>query len=175
MPGFRSTLCTSWVLLALTATPASLVAQEPGPCADPEFQQLDFWVGEWEVTGPDGQVIGNSTVRPILDGCAIREEWSREGFGGVGYFAYDRPSGVWRQMWVDARGAVLRHTGQWNGSGMVLGGERKGSDGKARQLRVTLSPANGVGVRQLIERSEDGGTTWAVIFDGRYRPVDPPR
>lgn len=170
MPG-RSALYTRAVLLTLVAMPTLLVAQQRQPehCSDPEYDQLDFWVGEWEVTGPDGQVVGNSTVRPILDGCAIREEWVTGDLEGVGYFAYDRPAGVWRQMWMDSRGAVLRHEGQWNGSSMILGGERRGSDGVVRKLRVTLSPVEPDGVRQLIERSEDDGTTWTVIFEGRYR------
>lgn len=172
MSAFRAHPCLYWLSLFLAVTPGILAAQTPEPCSDPEYAQLDFWVGDWEVTGPDGEVVGDSTVRPILGGCAIREEWSGQGSDGIGFFAYDRPSGVWRQMWVDANGAVLWNAGQWDGSGMVLRGERRGSDGVVRHLRVTLRAAEQSGVRQLIERSEDGGTTWTVIFDGRYRPVD---
>lgn len=99
------------------------------------------------------------------------EEWSAPGFHCIGYYAYDKPSGVWRQTWVDAGGAVLRNTGQREGTGEVLRGERRGSDGKVRQLRVTPRPTEDGGVRKVIERSEDGGTTWTVVFDGRYRPA----
>lgn len=165
----HSALC----VFGLLALSTSVMAQEMDRCSRSEYSQLDFWIGEWEVLGPDGEVIGSSVVQPILGGCAIREEWSAGGFGGIGYFAYDRPSDTWRQMWVDANGAVLVNTGRWEGSRMVLRGERKGSDGEVRELRVTLTPTGEGRVRQVLERSEDGGSTWVPIFEGLYRPSSP--
>ena len=63
---------------------------------------------------------------------------------------------------------MLRLGGTWQHDHMVLMGDRVGSDGKTRRLRVSLTPHPDGTLRQLQERSEDGGQTWAVIFEGRY-------
>ena len=34
--------------------------------------------------------------------------------------------------------------------------------------RITWTPGADGSVRQLWESSADGGTTWSVVFDGRY-------
>jgi hypothetical protein len=75
-------------------------------------------------------------------------------------------------MWADNRGAVLRIEGAWEAGSMRLTGRRLGSDGVTRDLRITWTPLEDGGVRQLQEVSEDEGVTWAVGFDGRYRKAD---
>lgn len=158
-------------LLALGAP--DLGAQEPGPrCQDEEFRQFDFWVGHWEVFDPEGARVGSSHIEVIMDGCAVRENWDSGQVRGTSLNAYDAPSGVWRQMWADNRGAVLRIEGAWEAGSMRLTGRRLGSDGVTRDLRITWTPLEDGGVRQLQEVSEDEGVTWAVGFDGRYRKAD---
>src|SRR5712692_8138415 len=46
------------------------------PCGAPEYRQLDFWVGEWEVRGPLGRHLGDSRVQQILRDCVVFENWS---------------------------------------------------------------------------------------------------
>jgi hypothetical protein len=48
-------------------------------------------------------------------------------------------------------------------------GEVRGTSGPTILDRTTLSPLSGGEVRQLIEISRDGGTTWESGFDARYR------
>jgi len=156
-------------LLALAAVPAAAQAGTSPRCTDPEFRQMDFWIGSWEVSTPDGTVVGRSTVAPIMQGCAVREEWDGGQVKGTSINAYDKPDQRWRQMWVDNFGSVLRMEGMWKGDHMELHGSRVGSDGKERELRVTLSPQPDGSLLQRQERSEDGGRTWKVIFEGRYR------
>ena len=39
------------------------------PCtAGPEYQQFDFWVGEWDVE-VSGQKVARSRIEKISDGC----------------------------------------------------------------------------------------------------------
>jgi len=166
-PSLRPVLVTA-ALLGLLAPTAGLRAQTSPRCADPEFRQLDFWIGAWQVTDADGQLVGRSTVSPILDRCALREEWDSGDMHGTSINMFAKAEGTWRQMWVDNLGVVLRLGGSWNGESMVLGGDRVGSDGKTRRLRVTLTPEPDGTLRQRQERSEDGGRTWAVIFEGTY-------
>jgi hypothetical protein len=156
-------------LLSVVAPAPTLEGQASPRCAAAEFRQLDFWIGTWEVTDPEGAPVGRSTIETTLGGCAVREAWDSGDVHGSSLNAFDRPAGVWRQMWADDGGGVLLLEGGWSGDAMVLRGTRIGSDGKTRALRVTLRPAEDGTVRQLQERSEDGGRTWGVIFDGRYR------
>ncbi len=84
---------------------------------------------------------------------------------------YDPGTDTWRQFWVDNRGVSLAQEGGWTGSAYQLLTERVGWDGKLRHIRMTLTSMADGTIRQLQERSDDGGETWGVIFDGRYHPV----
>jgi hypothetical protein len=56
---------------------------------------------------------------------------------------------------------------------MVMTGEAPSSKkpGVTALQRVTWTPSSDGTVRQLWESSEDGGTTWTTVFDGRYSRV----
>ena len=77
-----------------TAPPPSPPAGPPAPgtiakaCAGPEFRQLDFWIGDWNVkiharASPSSDqwadAVGTQHVRSILSGCAIEENFAAEG------------------------------------------------------------------------------------------------
>jgi hypothetical protein len=164
------------IAAASPALPSLLVAQEtvpaaaPKPCAAPEHRQFDFWIGEWEVTRPDGAPAGRNRIESILDGCALRESWTgAKGGSGNSYNAYDRQRGRWHQTWVDNGGLVLRLDGTFAAGKMVLSGESRDSAGARVLNRITWQETAPGAVRQLWETSRDGGRTWSVVFDGRYR------
>ena len=169
---------------AAVAAPALLAAQQPSgaaaqqgpppaaaePCGAPEHRQFDFWIGEWEVTTPDGAPAGRNRIEPILGGCALRESWTgARGSVGTSYNAYDRQRGRWHQTWVDNRGTVLRLDGGFDGGRMVLSGETRDTAGARLLNRITWQETAPGEVRQLWETSADGGATWRAVFDGRYR------
>ncbi len=148
-------------LLGGTAAPPPAAS----PCAAPERRQFDFWVGEWEVTRPDGKVAGHNRITPILGGCALREEWTgARGNQGTSINAWDAEKRVWRQAWVDESGTLLLLAGGIEGDRMVL----QSGDGAERQ-RITWTPLPDGRVRQLWDATTDGGRTWKVQFDGMYR------
>ena len=158
------------------ATPSLLAAQEAAPavapkaCAAPEHRQFDFWIGDWEVTTPDGASAGRNRIESILDGCALRESWTGvKGGSGNSYNAYDRQNGRWHQTWVDNGGLVLRLDGTFAAGRMILSGETRDSAGARVLNRITWQETAPGAVRQLWETSKDGGRTWSVAFDGRYR------
>ena len=64
-----------------TTKPPGGMATASVPCSAPENRQFDFWLGEWDVTTPDGKLAGTNRITRILSGCALREEWS--GAGGI--------------------------------------------------------------------------------------------
>jgi len=160
----------------LPAAPTLLPAQESAPapaakaCAAPEHRQFDFWIGEWEVSTPGGALAGHNRIESILDGCGLKESWTgSKGGSGTSYNAYDRQRDRWHQTWVDNGGLVLRLDGAFADGRMVLSGETRDSSGSKVLNRITWQETAPGAVRQLWETSRDGGGTWSVVFDGRYR------
>jgi hypothetical protein len=152
------------------------VAQESGSappppgCTAPEHRQFDFWFGDWDVFNPGGKSAGLNSIEPIVGGCALRESWTGAGgVRGTSYYAWDSQSRQWHQTWVDNGGLVLRLDGGFVDGKMVLSGETLDSSGTAVPNRITWQETGPGAVRQLWEVSSDGGKTWGVAFDGRYR------
>lgn len=154
---------------ALTQTPAPAPQARPNPCDAPEFRHFDFWLGEWEVKGPAGSVLGSNTIEPIAGNCGLHENWSGA-LGGAGHSVntYQRADGKWHQAWVGSGGGLLLLSGGLEGKSMVLTGTAPGTGGTPIMHRITWTPIATGGLRQVWESSTDGGTTWSVGFDGTY-------
>jgi hypothetical protein len=156
-------LCTSRALGAQSAPPPRRA------CAAAEHHQFDFWIGEWDVTLPDGSRAGSNRIEPILGGCALRETWTgARGSHGTSYNAYDASRRRWHQTWVDDQGNLLVLEGTLAGGRMTLEGETVDSAGHSQQQRIVWERTAPGHVRQLWETSSDGGATWTTAFDGHY-------
>jgi hypothetical protein len=139
---------------------------------------FDFWIGDWDVIGPQGKQVGRNTITPMFEGQTggmLHEHW--HGNGGVegrSINAYDASRDCWHQTWMDSTGGVLQLDGGLRERAMVLEGWGEGDDDLdtvARQ-RITWtqeSDPDGTELRQVWETSTDDGKTWTVAFDGRYR------
>jgi hypothetical protein len=171
-------LVTLLTLLALCAsasaqqsTTAAPVKTAPAqPCrASAEYRQLDFWVGEWEVFGPKGKVVGSSSVQLILGDCVVFENWTGGGgYSGKSFNLYDAAARKWKQFWVDDHGGMLEFTGEFKDGAMRYAGRSTAQDGKPVIDRLTFFPLPEGRVRQLWEQSPDEGKTWNTVFDGTY-------
>lgn len=156
--------------VVLTRVPTAAQQGQALPTCDSEqHRQFDFWVGDWEVMNPRGQKVGENNVTLIQNGCALHEDWHGAGGGtGESFNIYDRTRDVWHQTWVSGIGMLLELEGGLNDDGaMVLRGQSITRQGTVQE-RVTWSKESDGRVRQLWERSSDGGSTWAVVFDGMY-------
>ena len=156
--------------------PTAPAATAPASCSSPEYRQFDFWLGEWEVIGLKGKVVGHNRIESILGGCVLAEHWtSATGNGandGRSVNQYNRDLGKWEQFWVDASGSRLHLQGGLVGKEMVLEGVQVKADPKtgiAQRERITWTPNADGSVRQLWQASKDGGKSWGVAFDGLYR------
>ena len=170
-PPRLSRLTAPLVLLLLAA--ASLGAQQPAnPCSAPEYAQFDFWVGEWDVFGPNGQKAGENTILKTMGGCVLHESYDAvSAYNGQSFNTYDPGRGVWHQTWVDNGGLLLRIEGGLQDGSMVMEGTVVSATGTTANERITWSVIDGNPdrVRQLWQFSTDGGQTWGVRFDGEYR------
>ena len=140
-------------------------------CTAVEHRQFDFWIGRWDVFLPDGSRAGEDRIEAVAKGCALLDSWQgRSGFAGTSLNSFDPLTRQWHQHWVDSQAGRLALTGAWDGQRMVLSGESADARRPAVRLldRIAWTPQADGSVRQLWERSEDGGKTWSTVFDGRY-------
>ena len=156
--------------VALIIVPA-VFAQDtpPAPCATPEHRQFDFWIGRWEVSDADGEVVGHNRVESVYSGCGLREEWtSANGWQGGSLNLYDQLRGRWHQTWIDQSGRLLLLDGGLDGHDMVLSGRTPSSDGGDVLHEIRWTPLGDGRVRQHWRTSEDGGAIWEDAFVGLY-------
>jgi hypothetical protein len=167
--GLRGLVMVGLALLAVGVAPSSVAAQE-ARCTEEEYRQFDFWLGEWQVTGADGDVAGTNRITSILGGCVLMEEWSSAGsaFTGKSFNIYDGGRGRWHQTWVDTVGRLLELYGGLEEGKMVLRGERPGRNGSPVMHEISWAPLDGGDVRQIWRTSGDGGESWEVQFNGLY-------
>ena len=158
-------------LLALSLGAVFAPAQTPPLPAPPETRQFDFWIGDWNVTTPDGKPAGTNRIELIANGRGLLENWSGDPAAGGGtgksLNAWNAAKRQWQQFWVGGGGGVLELAGGFVGGRMVLSGEHAVS-GRHVNERITWTPNADGSVRQLWEQSADGGKTWQTVFDGHY-------
>ncbi len=140
------------------------------------YSELDFWLGTWAVSAA-GMRQGTNRIESVLGGCAVIEHWTDvHGGSGKSLFYVDPVEGRWKQVWVtgqawDPEGGVFeKELVPREGSTFVFEGDI-GGDLSARS-RTTLTPLQDGTVRQLIERSNDAGSTWSTTFDAVYERTE---
>jgi hypothetical protein len=158
-------LFSSIALLLTVVAPAA--SQSPPRCDDPKYRQLDFWVGDWNVTS-SGKRAGTNLVTQEESGCLVHEHWTGAGGGtGQSFNFYDRSDGLWHQVWVSSSGMTLFLSGQYADGKLVYSGIAPGPQGAPQQQRLTFFRNADGTVRQLWESRSDG-KQWQSVFDGLY-------
>ncbi len=145
---------------------------QPEPCSTPEFRQMDFWIGDWEVSNPKGEVVGTNRIEQILCSCVIMENWKGKG-GSVGHSfnIYNQLTKRWEQTWVDNQGNVIYFHGQWDEDAgeLVYFCETLDPTGGPLWYQMIFTPHKDGSVNQVWKASVDAGRTWDLLFDGTYR------
>lgn len=128
--------------VAETLAGASSETVVTGNCTDPEYRQLDFWVGEWDLswTQQDGSIARGSntiTLSPFGN-CVIQEQFDGAPgmqFKGMSHSTWHKPSKLWRQAWVDNQGGYFSLYGGPNDDRtFALVMERPGNVGPHRRM-----------------------------------------
>ena len=160
---------------ALLIAPAR--AQTPSPPAPPPrpapvSHDFDFWLGEWNVTTPDGKPAGTSRIESVANGRGLLEHWTGDAAAGGGngksLNAFNGAKRQWQQFWIGSGGGVLELAGGLVDGKMVLSGAHV-VRGQTLVERITWTPNADGTVRQFWDQSKDGGVTWTAVFDGLYR------
>ncbi|NBD95658.1 MAG: hypothetical protein GVY11_04180, partial [Gammaproteobacteria bacterium] len=123
-------------------------------CQTEQHQRFDFWIGEWRVENPEGQVVGRNSIESVLDGCALRETWQGgSGYNGQSLNTWDPASGQWRQFWTDNHHLTLHLSGGWQEDRMTLQGTRTDRQGREITDRISWIPLEDGIVRQHWQQS----------------------
>lgn len=166
----RLLLTIALLCFALGAQSVQPAAAAPAnTCAKPENRQFDFWVGDWRVVDPAGKPQGTNLVTLIQNRCVLQEHWQgTDGSAGTSFNLYDRSTKRWHQTWVDNSGGILLLNGGLVNGAMVMTQSRTLRPGSRIIERIAWTKLGPNKVRQLWDRSSDGGKTWRVVFDGIY-------
>jgi hypothetical protein len=154
-----------------SSSPANTV-----PCTQPEQKQLEFWVGEWDLTWPgqNGTAPGHGTnsIKRVLDGCVVEENFNggtAMHLRGMSLSLFDARSGKWKQTWVDNEDGYLDFVGEFKDGQMVLQREAMRPDGTKVLQRMVYKNIMTNEFDWSWERSLDGGKTWQVLWPIHYK------
>ncbi len=115
---------TVLVMLVLSYFFTKLDAQNNNttPCSSPEYQQFDFWVGNWNVYDSKDKLIGKNNIIAMPNACTIQENWTSQNGKSLGtsYSYYDFSDKKWHQLWIDNKGFVLETSGNFKDNKMIL-------------------------------------------------------
>ena len=160
------------VLSQQSATPVSA----SNPCTAAQQKQLDFWVGEWNLTWPGEKAgetgHGTNSIRRILDGCVVQETFSGGDsmhLRGSSVSIFDSTAGKWKQTWVDNEGGYLDFVGELKDGQMMLQRETLRHDGTKVLQRMVFKNIDANELDWSWEASRDGGKTWQVQWPIHYK------
>lgn len=151
-------------LLALAAKAARVCMNTP------EYRGFDFWVGDWNVVGKNGQQLGTNKVVMLAEGCIIEENWDGGGGGGsIGksFNFYNPVTKKWHQSYMDSNGGNWMMDGELKDGVLRYEGAIYSPNGKVL-VHMTFYNMGPDKVRQTAETSVDDGKTWTSTWDGTY-------
>ena len=155
----------------LNMTPRAYGASQEGPCStNADNRALDFWLGDWSISGPGSAPTAKSSVTAALDKCIIVENWDGgRGHIGENWFGYSADDKSWHGMFADNMGRVhIFVDGKVEPGSAEFSGPSHGSNGETILNRVRIVRVNSDKVAQIWEKSTDNGATWVEAFRGEY-------
>ena len=147
------------------STPPAFPEPPVTTCARPASRQMDFMLGTWDVY--EGQAVGEGAAQGTLvvssgaGGCLLEESLAgHAGFAGLSYAAFHPQVQRWFRAYMDTDGRYIRLNGVFDGTRMVMTGNRIGANGALVIVRVTWEPNGPDRVIQRWQFSLDGGATF---------------
>jgi hypothetical protein len=142
-----------------------------GPCASAEARELDFWLGDWDLSWPAEQtggdpgetMTGTNHLTKLFGDCVIEENFSTSdrSYLGRSLSVYDTATGRWRQTWVDSQGAFLVFTGGMDDDEMILYTDPVADGDQVVINRMVFSDISPASLYWRWQRSTDAGETWS--------------
>jgi hypothetical protein len=144
--------------------------------AHPEYHQLDFWLGAWNVYAGDRKISDVKIERPE-GGCALVETWSATASAitanrksaSNGLIAYDSDTKLWEYFWVTGLSGMHLHFTASPAAELVWSRTELAPDGRAKLQHLTITKQPDGNLRERGASSIDGGKTWATDYDLSWR------
>ena len=158
-------------LAAVFCALSSVAARAAEPCSTgSENRKLDYWLGDWVVTGPGSPNQTSSKVYLELGNCVVVESWDNgKGHAGQNMFAYSADDKLWRGIFADNEGRVhVFVSGKVAPGSAEFDGPSRGPDGQIVLNRLKIFRLTPNKVEQTWEKSSDNGATWTTVFRGDY-------
>jgi len=156
--------------LALAFSQFAKAQTNAKPCAAPESNQFDFWVGDWNGAYGDTAHATNAITKEF-DGCLIHEHFNdpAQYYKGESWSMYNPKQQIWQQTWVDNQGAYIALTGKFENNEMTLSTQPKaGPNGKPIVNRMVYSNITKDSFDWRWESTQDEGKTWTENWKIRY-------
>lgn len=143
-------------------------------CCTEKHAEFDFWIGNWNVTNPDGSQAGKNRVVKLQNNCLLQENWTSANgkVTGTSSNFFNHSTKQWEQLWVDNLGGSLHLKGQREGNQMILKTDEETNDkGEPFYHRVVWTLNDDGSVRQLWETITNNKEV-TLAFDGLYKKVN---
>lgn len=132
------------------------------------MDDLDFWVGEWEVRAGE-EFAGVNRIEKVHNGAVIVENWTgASGATGISLNFYDPTIKKWRQTYVANDRTIWDMSGEYRDKAMRFEGTVTDGDGIVKMTRVTFFNEGPERVRHTEDNSTDGGSSWTNVWDAVY-------
>ncbi|WP_297762070.1 hypothetical protein [uncultured Muriicola sp.] len=157
-------------ILILSIT-ISVAQNTPCACCTEAHSEFDFWIGNWDVTLPNGAKAGENTIVKEHGGCVIKESWTSANgnFTGTSFNYYNTKTEQWEQLWLDVAGTILKLKGKRVNNQMILRSDAVlREDGTSQVQQITYTLNEDESIRQLWEVLQDEDSV-SVLFDGLYK------
>jgi len=142
------------------------------PCCAEQYQQFDFWLGDWNVYDTTGALVGTNKITKSQYGCILVENWAskKSDFTSTSYNFFNKSDSTWNQTWVDNKGGSLILKGRLTDGKMVLSSDLlKGQKVDWYFNRITWTPQANGNVTQLWEIVGKDSVKLKTAFFGIYK------
>lgn len=165
-----------WTQTYTRAAGPVLPSSLPGvtTCAQQEYGQFDFWLGDWDLVSPSGQSSGDrGSIHLATGDCVVEEAFLPTSGGGASRSMYDARTGQWARVWIEPGRMLIFIMGGLVNDDMIMTG---GSTGSSQLTNRTIwQPMSDNRVRQFTQTSADNGATWTDAgFDAIHVPQGSP-
>ena len=142
--------------------------QAESRCSAPEYRQMDFVLGSWEVSNKGKKTADVTFERTSTSTCGVLETWrNANGGGGNGLFGNSPVGHGWQYFWVPSSGQpTWLHDGKPTGKDdeMQFTLTRTQPDGASHVSQWTVTKTADGHIRELSVNTEDGKTEYELIW-----------
>lgn len=139
-------------------------------CCSEDYNQFNFWLGEWYVYDSANNLVGTNSISKQYDNCVIQEKWISEGKNrGTSLNFFDKSDGFWHQIWVDNSGYILNLKGKFINGSMILKSEIIENEKGNYYNQISWTKNTDNTVTQLWEVFSENNDKLSEAFRGIYK------